>query len=214
MIDFLKTYCFCIFTALFVSCENDFTQIKIPITLGDYDSAAFDSVICLNYQLDTNYMEITEYYIMSKCKITESGTFNATYTVPLYTYPITERIHKPTVISDTTVKIGYSALHTYKNGIATGFLIKCNDAYFSNPTGNNHAIYIYVNKDVTINGSVRLNQNSTITHHLNLKKGWNEVVYTYNYIYNPANIIEAPTLNLEVTNTTSENLKWRYIHNN
>ncbi len=207
----LKIFFFCTLTVLVLSCENDLTAIKISGEIENYDPAAFDSIICLNYKLDTNYLRITAYHSMSKCSISKNGTFNATCTEPLYTYPITERIKTPTEISDTTVKIAYMRLQAYKNGKISGFLEKCNEAYMSNPMGNNHALYMYANKDVTVNGSVRPDQNTTITHRLSLKKGWNEIVYTYNYIYNPANIIEALTLNLEVTNTTTENLRWRYI---
>ncbi|MEI7503212.1 MAG: hypothetical protein WCJ61_08000 [Paludibacter sp.] len=88
-----------------------------------------------------------------------------------------------------------------------GYVIKCSNEYLIYPTGSNFSSWMYTSKDITIEGPTYLGAyvNST-TYHLKLKKGWNEVVYTYK-----VTTLANPTVSLEVTNTTTENLKWRFL---
>ena len=211
MSQLFKIYFLGILITLLVSCENhtEFIENNITGIIENYDPTSFDSIICMNFQLDSNYLMRTKYQRISKCDISKNGTFNAVLTEPLYTYPILERIDKQAVISDTTAVIGNLILEAYKNGKAVGYIIKCSEEYASYPLGSNNATNLYVNKDLTINGTIYIGLNWSTTYHLNLKKGWNEVVYTYK-----VTTLATTTNSLEITNTTTENLKWRFVKYN
>jgi len=197
---------------LFVSCENktELTGNYISGTVENYDPTTFDSINCMDYQLDSNYLMITKYHKVGKCTISKNGNFNTALNEPLYTYPIMDRIDKAMVISDSTAIIGYLILQAYKNGNVVGYVIKCSEEYYNYPTGSNFSTMIYVNKDVTINGTSNIGINFSTTYHLNLKKGWNEVINTYTV----TTLGTTTKSSLDVTNTTTEDLKWRFIKYN
>ncbi len=211
MSQLFKVYFLGILITLLVSCENhaEFTENNITGIIENYDPTSIDSIICLNFQLDSNYLRRTKYQRISKCDISKNGTFNVVLTEPLYTYPILDRIDKQAVISDTTAVIGNLILQAYKNGKVVGYIIKCSEEYANYPLGSNNATNLYVNKDLTINGTIYIGLNWSTTYHLNLKKGWNEVVYTYK-----VTTLATTTNRLEITNTTTENLKWRFVKYN
>lgn len=194
---------------LLSSCEKqpELTQYTITGTIENYDPTNFDSIICMDYQLDSNNFMISKYHKLGKCDISKNGTFNVVLIEPLYTDPILKRIDRRMVITDSTAVIGYSVLQAYKNGNVVGYVIKCNEMYVINSLLNNNSRIIYTNKDLTINGIINWTLNSSTTYHWNLKKGWNEVVYTYKVTTNGM----TTTMSMEATNSTTEDLKWRFI---
>ena len=210
----LKFYSIIIFSAiLLVSCENksELTENYISGSIESYDPASFDSICCMDYKIDSLSYRMINFHKVGKCNISTKGNFHAVLNEPVNTYPILSGIDREFIISDTTAIIGYLSLQAYKNGNIVGYVIKCSNDYLINTLGSDYSSRIYTNKDVTIEGTIYFGVfKNSITYHLNLKKGWNEVVYTYKVTSLPGNII----VSLEVTNTTSEDLKWRYIKYN
>lgn len=197
---------------LFVSCENktELTQNYISGSIDSYDPTSFDSILCMDYKIDSVTSIYTNYHKVGNVVINSTGKFSAVLTAPLNKHTILSRIEGNFSISDSTVYIGYLRLQAYKNGKAIGYVIKCSDGFYTTTAFSNYSSMIYVNKNVTINGTFYHNQNS-MTYNLNLKKGWNEVIYTYTYILQSDNKYN---MGLTISNTTNEHLKWRFIKYN
>lgn len=197
---------------LFVSCE-DKTEITYGYINGyieDYEPTIFDSVCCFDYKIDSATSAYTNFHKVGKIDVNSTGYFSAVLSEPLNKHAILSRIERVFSISDSTVHIGYLRLQAYKYGNPIGYIIKCTDDFYYKQGLNNYSTMIYVDKAVTINGTFYPNRNS-MTYNLDLKKGWNEVINTYSFILQSDNKYN---INILVSNTTTENLKWRFIKYN
>jgi hypothetical protein len=212
MKNLLKLFCIALFSTFFLTnCDpdSDFQEKLIRAEVVDFNPLKADSAIFMDYQLDSDFLFITEFHEIGRCKISEKGKFSGYVNSPVYTYSIKERIHYPFIISDSTARIAYLIIRAFKAGKYMGNFVKCNSSYLINPVGNSYSIMIFSTKDLSVTGIDRTRYNFHREYDLKLKKGWNEVFHNQQTIINGFNTIRKET----ITNRAFEELKWRFVNN-
>jgi len=189
-------FCFAMF-----SCNSDelTTGGTLTGTIADYVTGSIDSLkCCANDSIDS---------IIGKTAVLSNGKFTL-----ILTAPTGSKVKKMTgvVISDSTAQWGTGKIYAFKSHLPIGSVTKCNFTHNSSATptvGDGYVMLVYSTKPFSLKGSL-VKDTVTTTYDMNLKSGWNQVLYKLTEY-----TISATGRKLTYTNTTSipTDLKWRYF---
>jgi len=205
------------FSLTFISCSKTAetpldSSYVLSGTIADYVTNTLDSIKVTG----SNNMDIiTPDALVGKCKVSSSGGFSFTLSTP--TVLTKNGGEKGLTVSDTTAMVSNACqFYCYKNGIVTGYLVKCNNKTDSITKGLSISAYTYSDRTFTSKGtttSMQKYSNSsysrTAIFDLTITKGWNEFTYTVNAFSIGAgyNYMESGSY----TSSIVPNLQWRFI---
>lgn len=176
----------------------------------DFVPTAFDSIAFVVYDNNTETIKT-----LGKSKISSLGEFSWFMINPTISLEKIGSI-EGVAVSDSNALTTSLHINTYKSGVETGNIQKCNYILEDDIIGASNSGFIYSDRAITIKGTeVDNGTNSSgfsyadsTTFNLSLKKGWNEFSSTVLTFTSTANSEKSSRI---VSNNIGSDLQWRYF---